>query len=1056
MFKQVKTIGMALLLGLTCNLAFASDGNGDIPTSPNTETVTQDTGKVSGTVTDDLGPVTGASVHVKGTGNGTVTDLDGKYSLSNLKKGDIIVVSFVGYNTQEIVYEGQSVLDIVLQEDTKLLDEVVVTALGIKRDKKALGYAIQEVKGDDIVASRETNVANALSGKISGLQVLKSSNGPAGSSKIIIRGNNSVTGLNQPLIVVDGVPIDNFTGAENNDYWNPTPDMGNGLADINSEDIESMTVLKGASAAALYGSRAGNGVILITTKTGRKVDGLGVTISSTISAETLFLRPDRQNSFGQGEKGIVNPEVGYSWGPEIKGQMYTRWDGKEVPMQAYDNVSSYFNKPGINFTNNVSFQQQFKNMSIYTSLNRMDDMSKIPGADLGRTTLTTRGVSKFGPDERFTLDTKVQYIKTTALNRPLSGRNASNPFLTMYTLPISMDITDFSAGEEEGEMIWWGTSSAINPYWAKDNLLNRDTRERFIIFGSLKYDFTDWLNAELRYGQDLYFTERENKTYGGSPLTATGRYFFSDEKFYEKNMSFLISAQKDNIFGEWGAAASFGGNMMHTRLAGINGGPDELLVRDLFVFSNAKNKINADKTFSEKRINSLYGTAQINYGGFFFLDGTFRNDWSSTLSPENRSFFYPSLSASWLISEMVNRNGAMPSWFNYAKIRASVAQVGNDLPPYELYNTYGIGKDPLGHMTASTNNTMYDPTVRSELITSYEIGSELRFFENKLALDIAWYKTNATRQLLNLPYDAMSGYAYKKVNAGNIQNQGVEIMLNARPIDHYDYGWHIQGNFAHNKNTIVELSPEVKDFYKLGGYDNLQVVAKIGGNYGEIFGTTFKRVDDPSSPYNGQIIVDKDGLPEGDNEIKKVGDQQSSFTFGLTNTFRYKGWSLSFLLDSRIGGHIFSGTNHALQQSGIAAVTAPNGKRDMFVVDGVTLDDTGNYVPNTKEVSQEDYWRRITGATGNLGITEANIYSATNIRLRNLQLNYNFNKDLLQDTFIRRLKLGVAINNVWMISSHMNGVDPESVFATGTNATGFEAYAPPTSRTYLFNVTIGF
>ncbi len=1024
-----------------------------------TFSVSAQTVNISGTVTDETGlEVIGATIIVVGNpSHGTITNIDGKYTLNDVPTEASIQISYVGMATQIIAVNGKTVIDAVLISDTGMLDEVVVTALGIKRDKRALGYSIQEVSGDDIIAARENNVANALSGKVSGLQVIRSSNGPAASSKIVIRGNNSVTNLNQPLIVVDGVPMDNFTGADNNDYWNPSADMGNGLSDINPEDIESMSVLKGASAAALYGSRAGNGVILITTKTGRKNEGLGITISSSVATERIFMHPKLQSSFGQGSNGVYNAESNSSWGPKITGQEYQSWNGQTAHMQAYDNINNYFNKPGLNLTENISFSQEYENTSVYTSLSRLDDHSKIPGADLSRTNLTARAISKFGPESKWILDTKVQYINTDAKNRPVSGNNDSNPFLAMYRLPRSMDIRDFSAAiDENRRMIWWGNSNVMNPYWLRDYQLTNDQRERFVMSGSLKYMFTDWLNAELRGGTDMYFTEFENKTYGKSPLTETGRYGFGEEKFYENNFSYLISAQKDQLWGKWGAAASFGGNLMHRKLTGVHANPDELLVPDLFTLDNAKNKVEARRKYSEKKINSLYGTAQLNYAAYLFLDATFRNDWTSTLHPDNRSFFYPSISTSWVISDMLNEESVgMPEWFNYAKVRASWAQVGNDLDPYQLYNTYTIGKDPENNAIAKTNNTQYDPTVKNELITSWEVGTEMRFLENRLVVDFAWYRSNAIHQLLDLPTDGMSGFTSKKVNAGNIQNQGIELMVNAYPVQTQDFTWNIQANISKNSNTIKELIDNVK-LYQLGGYDNIRVYAIVGGNYGEIHGTSFQRVTDKSSPYYGKIIVDENGLPVGNDQITKIGDQQADMLVGVTNSLRYKGFTFSFLVDSRIGGDIFSATNHALQASGSAAITAPNGQREEFIVDAVIADGNGGYNVNNIATTQQEYWTRITGATGNLGITEANIYSATNVRLRNIQLNYDFNRNMLRNTPFQRLKLGISCNNVWMISSKLRGVDPESVFATSTNATGFEGYAPPTSRSYLFNVTIGF
>lgn len=484
-----------------------------------------------GTVIDAQGePLIGVSILEVGTTNGTITDIDGKFTLQ-VTSGATLELSYIGYKTQQL----KAVSDlgtIQMSDDTEVLQEVVVTALGIKREKKALGYAMQEVKGESLVEARETNLANALSGKISGVQIIRSSNGPGGSSKIQLRGANSVTGTNQPLIVVDGVPMDNFTGASNNDIDNPSMDMGNGLSDINPEDIESMSVLKGASAAALYGSRAGNGVILITTKKGKENPGLGVTISASVSAETLFMLPKRQTSFGQGENGVYDATNGNSWGPAITGQEYTKWDGSTGIMQAYDNVKNYFDT-GINFTESISFSQMFGKTAIYTSLNRMDDASKIPGSELHRTNLTLRASSSFGKDDRWSVDAKVQYINSLANNRPQGGSRDANAFYTVFNLPTTIDIRDFSSPlkDEYGNMTWWNRSG-VNPYWLKEYNPNKDSRNRFLMNGSLKYKITEWLDAEIRAGSDMYFTERDDKLYAGSTINnGDSRYTMGEQKF---------------------------------------------------------------------------------------------------------------------------------------------------------------------------------------------------------------------------------------------------------------------------------------------------------------------------------------------------------------------------------------------------------------------------------------------------------------------------------------------------------------------------------------------
>ena len=1050
MSKRVQTVGiMMALMALPSGVVYASTS----PAQTVAQNVQQDA-DCKGVVIDATGePVIGASVVVKGkTGAGTVTDIDGNFTLKNVKKGETLRITSLGMTPVEVVYNGSNV-KVTLKDDSKALDEVVVTALGIKRERKSLGYAIQDVKGDAILNSHENNVANALTGKIAGVQITRSSNGPGGSSKILLRGNNSVTGLNQPLIVVDGVPMDNFTGADNNDYWNPSADMGNGLSDINPEDIESMSVLKGASAAALYGSRAGNGVILITTKSGRQTKGLGITVTGTVSAESIFMKPDVQTTYGQGTQGVYNSTSGLSWGPRIEGQEYVRWDGQKVKMQSYDNLDNYYGT-GTELQENVTLSQQYGKTSIYASMTNMNNKSMTPGAKLNRTNLMLRGVTSFGKNDAWTFDGKVQYIRNKANNRPVSGNNSNNSALGLFTFPTTLDIRDFeNCIDENNEMVWWN-KDGNNPYWMSKYSLSDDSRDRFLMNASLKYKVLSWLTAEIKAGTDMYTLEATRRVYSGNSNVTT-LYEQNINHFYENNFSYLLTATKDNIFDKFGGTVTFGGNLMATKKTGMKGLASKLVIPNKFSLNNGENKADISETYTQKKINSLYGTVGINYDGWAFLDATFRNDWSSALSKENRSFFYPSVSASWLFGEMFNKIGKkMPSWFSFGKIRASYAEVGNDMDPYQLYNLYSTSPDSHGGITASSSNTLYNKNVKNELIKSYEVGVELKFLNNRLGLDFAWYKSNATNQLMNLPVNSLSGYNYKKINAGDIQNTGVELMAYATPIRTKDFEWTINYNISHNNNTIKDLYDGV-DRYQLGGYDNIRIYAIKGGKYGEIWGTKFLRVED--GQYKGQLLLTSDGLPQATSEMEKIGDQQATCNMGLTNSFSYKGWNLSFQIDARIGGEIFSGTNAMMQRSGTAAATAPGGKRvDDMVVAGVYKDANGNYVQNTNKVTTQQYWNAVAG-TGNMGIGEANIYSASNIRLRNVSLGYNVPSSILAKTnFIQSLKAGFTVTNVFMIHSNMNGIDPESVFATSTNATGFEYAGIPTTRSFVFNVSIGF
>ena len=1055
MLKRFKSVSMILLagaLGFTGN-AVANPNTGN----PAIDISQQDT-KITGTVEDEFGPVAGASVVIKGTTNGTMTDMDGHFTLEGVKKGDIIQISFIGFATQDIPYTGQTALNVKLEEDAQKLDEVVVTALGMKRDKKALGYAMQELKGDELLSSREPNLANSLSGKVSGLQIVRSSNGVGGSSKIVLRGNNSLTGSNQPLIVVDGTPMDNFTGGVDDVWGNSGADMGNGLSDINPEDIESMTVLKGASAAALYGSRAGNGVILITTKSGKKNEGLGITVNAGITTESIFLKPDMQNSFGQGSVGAYDNQSRLSWGPKAEGQTVTDWMGRQVPLRTYDNIDAFFNT-GTSFNEGISFQQNIKGTSVFSSINRSDDAGITPESKLNKTNITLRATTFLDEAEKWKVDAKVNYINLNAHNRPIQGVNPSNAFNTIYNLPRSLNVADFkNSVDEDGNMIWWDASKnpQENPYWVTKYRQNNDTRNRLLGNIALKYAPTNWFNVELRGGTDYYTTTKNEKVYAGGNTTPSGLYSEGSETFYENNYSFLATANKDTLIDRLGGFVTFGGNLMIQRRTKMNASAGELLVPNLFSLNNGINKPTVTSELIRRKMNSLYGSLQLNWDGYLFLDITARNDWSSTMSKANRSYFYPSVSLSGVISDMVPKlGGQMPEWFTFAKVRASYAEVGNDLDPYQLYNNFTVGKDENGNTTAAPGNVLYDSSVRSELIKSWEAGFDIRFFNNRLGLDAAWYKTNATRQLLNLPMDPFSGYSSRKVNAGNIQNEGIEISLNGLILDNpKGLSWNSTAQFSLNRNKIIDLYPGVT-LYDIKTLDAIQIVAVQGSYYGDIYGQTFQRVEDKNDPNYGKIIVGEDGLPLITTGKSKVGNQSPDWMLGWTNSFSYKGFNLSFLVDFRIGGDLYSATASNLYTRGNAAGTVVNGERQDFIVPNSVVQTPNGYTENKVPVTHQNYWERI-GSTGNYGLPEMYTYDATNIRLRNITLGYDFNKAMLKNTPFQRLRLSATCNNVWMIHYNLPGIDPESVSATNTNATGFENGAAPTSRSFTFNVTVGF
>ncbi|MDR6458789.1 TonB-linked SusC/RagA family outer membrane protein [Chryseobacterium vietnamense] len=934
------------------------------------------------------------------------------------------------------------------------IDEVVVTAYGVKKEKKALGYSFQDVKGQTLVDAKENNVTNALVGKVAGLQVIKAGFGPGSSSKINLRGFNSFTGDNQPLIVVDGVPLSNNLGSKvkqngkdsNNDFWNPDLDMGNGLSDINPDDIESLSVLKGGAASALYGSRGGNGVILITTKTGKRRGGLGITYSTSLGFENIFMKPDLQHSFAQGSNGLPNLQGGdntTSWGPAFEGSNMT----------VHDNLKNFF-KTGTTAQHTLSFQESIgEGSSLYTSANYLNSNSQIPNSKYERFNFMAKMNSNFGANKRWTTEVKAQYMSVKGTNRPSAGQGDANYYPRILLMPQNIDVRDYREGQMQNEvMSRWITSNGVNPYWTAYNALNADKKDRFLLNGYLKYQFNNWLSADVRLGTDFYSLNNDARVWTGSGRNNS--YSTGQQKFYENNYIISLNAKKDNIIGKWGGSLSVYGQMMESRDKALYFSTQNLILANVFSTSNTSDLASVTTTEVDmwKKINSVFAAAEINYDGYWFLNVTARNDWSSTLNINNRSYFYSSVSTSLVLTDMLKKlNGTTLNALTFAKLRAAYAVTGNSLPPQQLYNTYTASTDPSGHIVLTRNKILFNSNLHAEKLKSFEVGADMKFFD-RVSLDVSYFSNNATEQLIDLPINPLSGYEKKKINSGGLHNKGFEFVLNTDIFKKESFVWNVNVNFSTLKSNIDKIDGIVSK-YPLSGFDNVAFFAEVGKPYGAIYGTKFLRVEDTSSPHYGKLIVDQNGLPRATSDQYYLGDQTPRALFGFTNSFVYKNIGLSFLIDGRIGGKFFSATQAALQANGLAADTAPGGKRDNMILDAV-VEGNGGYTANTKEITQQDYWGAVT--SGNLGITEQNIYDATNIRLRNIQLTYNFPKSIFQKLALQSAKVAFTANNVWMIYSKAKGIDPESVFAINSNATGFENLAFPTSRSYLFTITLGF
>ncbi len=1014
--------------------------------------VQQQVRTVSGTVTDNSGePIIGANVIVKGTTNGTITDFDGNFSLE-VPMDATLSFSYIGYIPQEVLYSGQATLSITLVEDTQTLDEVVVTALGIRREKRALGYAMQEVKGDQLTETRDANVANALAGKVAGVQINQSGTGVGGSTRILIRGNNSIAGNNQPLVVVDGVPIDNFS-SDTDEFWgNGAIDKGSGISDISPDDIESMSVLKGPAAAALYGSRAGNGVVMITTKTGAGLSGskgLGINFNSNLTFESPMMTPDYQNEYGQGSNGAFDNNQSGSWGPRMDGSMKEMALGN-FPYAARDNnLYKDFLRTGTSWTNSLNISKATEDMTFRASVTRLDNKSVVPNSGIERTSINLRSTAKIA--DWLSADIKINYINQQSKNRVALAADPNNIFYDYLWMPRSVGFSDYESYREnnwkraDGKPASWKLDHGArphNPYWATERNKNSDKRDRYIGFAALDFTLTNWLSLKLRTGMDNYtFLYDWTRATGNPYWEQGGSYRVQTERFKELNSDFLFTAQKD--WEKFGIVGTVGGNIMYRSTSHNNDWSGELVIPDFYSISNGKLH-DAEFTRERKQINSLYATASMSWDNFLYLDLTGRNDWSSTLPKDNNSYFYPSVGGSWVFSQMMRNMGIETEPLTFGKLRVSWAQVGNDTDPYMLRDYYDVSYDIKGGIfNANKRNWIANPNLKNETIESWELGLELRGFDNRIGLDVSYYKKNAKNQILKISVPAATGYEYEMINAGNIQNQGWEIALNATPIRTAGgFTWETMLNWSRNRNKVIELT-EGTDRQILSdgtGLNFMQIVAEVGGSYGDMYGYGYQRDD------AGNIIVSETGTPLRTDEYIKLGNNQPEWMLGWSNDFRYKNFTLGFLIDVNYGGDIFMGSIRDGLASGNLKMTLEG--RDGMVVPGVTQEG----VANTTQITAQTYY----GSGGINPITEAFIYDATNVRLRELSFGYSLPRTLLARTPFTAIKASFVARNLFMIHHKTKGFDPEAGFSNSSSVQGVEFASMPTMRSLGFNINVSF
>ena len=1007
---------------------------------------------ISGTITDENGvPLPGATIVVVETNDGTTTDFDGNYSI-NASEGQTILLSYVGYETLTLKVSDDSNFDISLKQ-SGALDEIVVTALGISREKKSLGYSVTEVDGDNVNTIKDNNLASSLTGKVAGLQV--SAAGSLGSgSRITIRGNSSLSGNSQALIVVDGMPINaslplsNDGGqreaGSNNGGGQPSfePSIaGGGISDINPDDVESISVLKGPAASALYGSRAGNGVILVTTKKGSSSDRLGVTLKTNLYVDNPMFLPDFQNLYGQGTLSAPNlaRSAGSwsdrSWGGKLDGSQQPYYDGTTKAYSAQSNNVEDFFRSGVRAITSLSLDKRSEAGSVRFSYTNNSSESIVEGSDLNSHNFNLRGVANLS--DKLTIDAKATYFTQEVLGRA-STVGAQGLIGNLYEIPRNVAIDDMRNYQmanpgtpSEFRVITYGDGLRGNPFWQSQHDYSSVRRNRFLAYTKINYEFTDWLSAFVRIGADVTnVRDNEIKKPGHHNLN-DGSMILQESQFGELNSEFLLTA-KYEFTDKLNAVANLGGNLSRRSSEGMMIFGSDFKIPTKFFVANL-NTVNApvEAPLAIKKVNSAYGSVNLGYDNFLYLDGSVRNDWSSTLSEDNRSYTYSSVSLSAILNRYIDPE---QNFFNLVKLRASLAQVGNDTDPYQLIQTYNVpGQGYRGLTTLSNSPVKFNPDLKPETVTSSEFGLELSMLSNKLTLDLTVYDIETKDLIFDVPVAASTGYTFNRSNIGLVSNKGLEIALGADLIDINNFSWNTSLFYSANKNKVEELVDGLDNFtYNTSSDNNIAVKATVGGSIGDIYGRILTGETDAS------------GIPTASAApTELLGNAQPDFLAGWSNTIRYKDFSMSFLIDARIGGQIYSQTSAGLDRAGVS-------KRSLQYRDGVTVsgNNTATGAPNTESISGEEYWTAMSNVSGEY------IYDQDNVRLRELSIGYNVpGVDIIG---LQSANIQLVGRNLFFLSKSADDIDPEAMLGTSIGVQGMSHYAMPTLTSLGLNVTLNF
>lgn len=1017
---------------------------------------------VKGNVSDEQGPVIGATVKVVGSSAGAITDLDGNFTLQ-CNVGDMLEISYVGYKTQKV--KAQPSMKIVLVEDGKVLGDVVVTALGIKRDRKALGYGVSEIKGDELTKAKETNVINSLSGKVAGLIVQQTAGGAAGSTRVLLRGNTEMTGNNQPLYVIDGVPLDNtnFGSAGLEGGY----DLGDGISAINPDDIETMTVLKGPAASALYGSRASHGVILITTKKAEK-DKVSVEYNGSFTIDTQLAKwDDVQQVYGMGYGGQYSKDTAsgtnMSWGPKADNYEVEYFDGEKRPFMIYPNNTDGFFRTGFTTQNTAILSVNSGKTGVRFSATDMRNRDILPNTKMSRDNFNLRVNTSAGPvDFDFTANYTCEDVK----NRPALGDSQSNVGKNLMTLASTYNQAWLKYYQtENGEYANWNGNDMYNknPYWDLYKNINTTDKDVFRFTAKAIWNVDKHFKLQGTVGTDINNMEFEDFICRTTPGMAPGK--LTNQIFNNRTLNAELLALYNNNWGDFDFNATLGGNIFKVNnktstFIGLNQQMDNIIA----IMNYSEQSVRQD--IYRKQINSLFGSASIGFQHTYYLEGTLRGDKSSTLPVKNNTYLYPSVSASIVFSEFIKNKKII----NYGKIRASWAKVGSDTDPYQLDLNYSTGKYSYPGFTIGmiNNNIQPNKDLRPTMTSSYELGLEMKFFNNRLGLDVTYYDQNSKDQIIRLASSSTSGYESRLINAGSIQNRGIEVALNGRVLAVKDFAWDMGVNFSKNSNKVKSLINGMNYFeLEEATWCGVSVGAEVGKNFGSIIGKDFKRTDD------GQMIINaKTGLPEVSDKTKTIGNASWDWTGGFYSTFTYKNFRLSAAFDVKMGADLFSISMRSAYQTGKAMGTLEgreewyaseeariaagktidewraSGNARGLIVPGVIDNGDGTWRSNDIAVNPESFWKSAADNAPSMFV-----YDNSYIKCREITFGYTFPEKWL-GKYVKGLNVSFVARNPFILWKNIPNIDPDSGY--NTSGMGIEYGSLPSRRSYGINLNVRF